>query len=469
MKTFYKIIALLVLIITFNNAGAQGTQTFNLTTFASGIQHPVCIANAGDSRLFVIDQAGYIDIVDSLGNVNPQPFFDIHGRVKYAGEEGLLGIAFHPQYATNGYFYVNYVGIGDSTHISRFKVKTGNPNEADTLSEFKLMTISQPFTNHKGGNLCFGPDGYLYIGLGDGGGGNAGDPGNRAQNLMDYHGKMLRIDVNNGTPYAIPATNPYSSSLSVYNEIWASGLRNPWRFSFDKLTGDLWIGDVGQSTSEELDLQPASSIGGENYGWRCYEGNLLYNDTGCVSANSYTFPIFTYPHNPECAVIGGYVYRGATTSPYYGYYFFADYCSDRIWALHKVSGSWVEDTIGIFPGNNFSTFGLDNKGQLYIAGLASGNIYRVLSNITGIAEVDNSSEIKVVQNPFSDNIIVKTGRTDQPVIQISLCDIKGVIIYNATTEEENYEFDTSALPAGTYLLKVTIAGKQTTLKLVKAK
>ena len=444
--------------------GQHSLNTNNLVPFATGLITPVCIANTGDSRLFVVDQHGKINIVDSAGNINPQPFLDITDRVSYGGEEGLLGVAFHPQYSTNGYFYVNYIGPSDSTHISRFSMIAGNPDLADPQSEFKLMTIYQPFTNHKGGDLNFGPDGYLYFGLGDGG--SAGDPGNRAQNPMDYHGKMLRIDVNNGNPYAIPPTNPFYGSMSALNEIWALGLRNPWRFSFARLTGDLWIADVGQNAIEEIDFQPAGDAGGENYGWRCYEGNQVYDSTGCAPASALTFPIYTYPHGEECAVTGGYVYRGSSSSPFYGYYFFADYCSDRIWTLHNVSGSWIKEDYGQFPGNNFSTFGQDSAGQLYVAGLTSGTIYKVIQHTTGIPQVP-ITRVKVIPSPFADRIRIETGLTSHEEIHLSLCDINGRTLYSSITKEMNPVIDLAFLPAGFYILNTEIAGKNSIEKLVK--
>lgn len=346
-----------------------------MVVFAKGLNHPVCIANAGDNRLFVVEQVGDIRILNSQGQVQSQPFLDIHDRVAFGGEQGLLGLAFHPDYKSNGYFYVNYIGLDGNTNISRFKVNPANTETADPQSEFKLLTVVQPFANHNGGDLCFGPDGYLYIGLGDGGSG--GDPGNRAQNPLEYLGKMLRIDVNQGSPYAIPVSNPFYNSTITLQEIWALGLRNPWRFSFDRLTGDLWIADVGQDAIEEIDFQPAGDKGGENYGWRCYEGNRVYNSSQCAASTNFTFPVYTYPHNPECSVTGGYVYRGSNSSIYYGQYFFTDYCSDNIWTLHKVANTWVKEDFGHFPGNNFSTFGEDFTGQLYLAGVTSGTIYLV--------------------------------------------------------------------------------------------
>lgn len=266
MKT-QKIFSPLILLLIFNFASCQNNgdpevpmDETKMVPFAQGLSNTTSITHAGDSRLFVVDQEGLIRIVDSNGNVNSQPFLDIQGRVTTGGERGLLGLAFHPQYNSNGYFYVNYVGEGDITHISRFNVSSSNEDLADPESEFVLLTVDQPATNHNGGNLSFGPDGFLYIGLGDGGG--SGDPDNRAQNPMDYLGKILRIDVDQGDPYAIPSSNPFFNSETALEEIWALGLRNPWRFSFDRLTGDLWIADVGQNEVEEINFQEAASQGG---------------------------------------------------------------------------------------------------------------------------------------------------------------------------------------------------------------
>jgi glucose/arabinose dehydrogenase len=464
MKTPYMIIPLLFLSLIFHSASCQESPAENiLVPFAAGINKPVCITNAGDNRLFVVDQAGYIRIIDTGGNIFPVPFLDIHDRVTYGGEQGLLGVAFHPQYSANGYFYVNYTGEGDSTHISRFTVSSGNQDLADPASEFKLMTIFQPYTNHNGGDLSFGPDGYLYIGLGDGG--SAGDPGNRAQNPMEYLGKILRIDVDLGNPYAIPPTNPFYNSLSTLGEIWALGVRNPWRFSFDRLTGDLWIGDVGQNSFEEIDFQPATSPGGENYGWRCYEANQEYNSSGCPGSSAFTFPVYTYPHGPECSITGGYVYRGTSSSPYYGHYFFADYCSDRIMTLHQVAGDWIEEDFGQYPGNNFSTFGEDASGQLYVAGLTTGTIYRVLENSTGIINDDVLAGIKLIQAPFSGKIRVETGLDGLHDMHLSLYNISGSMLFNDAAKAASFEFDPGYLPAGIYFLKIGIDGRSVVKKL----
>lgn len=468
MKLLHKILIASFLLIHTGTTGCKEIQTVAnpaLVIFASGLTTPVSIANAGDSRLFVVNQRGSVLVVDSLGNVNPVPFLDISSRVVYGGERGLLGITFHPNYKTNGYFYVNYVGAGDSTHISRFSVSSANPDRAQPSSELKLMTIFQPYTNHKGGDLRFGPDGYLYIGLGDGGSG--GDPQNRAQNLMELLGKMLRIDVNQGNPYSIPPTNPFYASLSMRNEIWAYGLRNPWRFSFDRLTGDLWIADVGQNAFEEINFQAASSTGGENYGWRCYEGNATYNTSGCNSPSNYTFPVYAYPHGTECSVTGGYVNRYSESSPYYGHYFFADYCGDKIWTLRKVAGNWVVETFGQFPNNNFSTFGEDASGRLYIADLTGGKIYRIVDNVTALDEMSHSHDIKVINSAGSGKVKILTGHNEEREMQLLLFDDIGLIHYNSVTKASNYEFDISYLSKGVYFLSVSINGKTLVHKLIK--
>ena len=468
MNSQNKILTLLFLVLQMVSVSCKEIQTIstaNLVAFTGGLISPVCISNAGDSRLFVIDQHGLIMIVDSNGVVNPQPFLDIRARVTYGGERGLLGLAFHPQYKTNGYFYVNYIGAGDSTHISRFSVNISDSNKADPSGEFKLLTIYQPFANHKGGDLCFGPDGYLYIGLGDGG--SAGDPGNRAQNRMEFLGKLLRIDVNNGIPYSIPESNPFYTGTNSRKEIWALGLRNPWRFSFDRLTGDLWIGDVGQNAIEEIDFQPSISKGGENYGWKCYEGNAVYDATGCNSITNYTFPVTTYAHGPECAVIGGYVDRSTVSSPSYGYYFFADYCSDKIWTLHYAAGNWVVHDVGMFPGNNFSTFGEDTFGRLYIAGFNSGTMYRINSIPTNVAEIQDSHHVKVIQLYESGKVRIVINQNDGTQLLLKLFNMSGISCFNSVTREPEFEIDINQLPKGIYFLEIGIDGRKQVYKLTK--
>jgi glucose/arabinose dehydrogenase len=349
--------------------------TVSLQSVATGFSSPVDIANAhdGSGRLFVVQQGGQIKIL-SAGQVLPTPFLNIASLIVAGGEQGLLGLAFHPNYASNGFFYVNYTRQGDgATVIARYTRSAADPNVADTdpASQSILLTIQQPFANHNGGQIRFGPDGYLYIGMGDGGSGN--DPGNRAQNLGTLLGKMLRIDVNSGSPYAIPPSNPFN------NEIWAYGLRNPWRFSFDRLTGDLFIADVGQSAWEEISFQAAGNGAGANYGWRVMEGAHCTGLDGgppCFDP-SFVLPILEYSHDWGCSITGGFRYRGAAYPALAGYLLFGDYCSGRVWGAKQYSnGLW---TVAQFltTGSNISTFGEDETGELYLATYNTGTIYRI--------------------------------------------------------------------------------------------
>ena len=345
---------------------------------ASGVAltQPVAITHAGDSRLFIVLQAGQIMVYDGT-TVLPTPFLDIRTLVLAGGERGLLGLAFHPRYAENGFFYVNYTDRpGGDTVIARYRVSAADPNRADPASASVLLLIDQPFANHNGGQLQFGPDGYLYIGMGDGGSG--GDPDNRAQNLGDPLGKMLRIDVDGGTPYAVPQSNPFRGQTSVRPEIWAYGLRNPWRFSFDRATGDLWIADVGQGSWEEVHFQPATSIGGENYGWRRMEGTHCFNPTTNCNNGTLVLPVIEYGHTSgACSVTGGYVYRGAQYPRLHGMYIYADYCNGMIWGATRSSTGAVTSQL-LFDASFFiSTFGEDVNGELYVGDHGGGRVLRL--------------------------------------------------------------------------------------------
>ena len=362
-----------VTLVTFAQPAIQ------LENFATGLSAPVDIVHAGDERLFVVERYGYIKIVQPDGSVNPVNFLDIHTQVESGyQEQGLLGLAFHPNYAENGYFFVHYNDLDGNTVIARFTVSTFDPDVADPTTELEVFTADQPFVNHNGGCLRFGHDGYLYIGLGDGG--SAGDPGDRAQNPENKLGKMHRIDIDGGSPYAIPASNPFAIATDTLPEIWAIGYRNPWRFSFDKLTGNMWIGDVGQNLQEEVDVELAGD-GGHNYGWRCYEGFEIFNDAGCDDdVSNYTMPILQYPHNFTTggfSITGGYVYRGSLYPGMYGYYLCADYVSGNWW--------WV-DADGPLPwcyermddvATDISVIGEDVNGELYCADLSTGKIYKI--------------------------------------------------------------------------------------------
>jgi glucose/arabinose dehydrogenase len=336
---------------------------------ASGLSRPVDIQNAGDGsgRLFIVEQAGVIRILQNDALIEA-PFLDIRELVDDGGnEQGLLGLAFHPDYESNGFFYVNYTGEGGHTVIARFHA---SGNAADLNSQAVLLRVEQPFPNHNGGALAFGPDGFLYIGLGDGGAG--GDPFGNGQNINALLGKILRIDVNRGEPYAIPSDNPFGTEVFHY------GLRNPWRISFDSATGDLWIGDVGQGQYEEIDYLGAGAKGGVNFGWDRYEGRHDY-ESGDPLTN-HTPPMFEYSHDEGCSVTGGYVYRGAMPE-WQGVYFFADYCSGRLWgALHYQSAAEESFKSALLyqTGVQILTFGVDEAGEVYFGGDNNGTIQRLV-------------------------------------------------------------------------------------------
>jgi glucose/arabinose dehydrogenase len=354
---------------------------------AFGFTEPVGIVFTGapgDTRMFIVERAGVIKIVEQDGHTLPIPFLNIAYKVNTGGssEKGLVGLAFDPNYAANGRFYVYYttpnfpITNHYEIHLARFNV-SADPDVASP-TETILLTIPHPDSQiHNGGELQFGRDGYLYLGPGDGGGG--GDPGNHAQNKDKLLGKILRIDVSGVPTYAIPASNPFTQTVGARAEIWAYGLRNPWRFSFDTATGDLYIGDVGQNTWEEVDFQAAHSGGGQNYGWNCFEGNHLYLPTppDCPLAPPLVTPVAEHDHSQgDEAIVGGYVDRGSLSPPINGYYVFADYISGRFWAMRP--GSWQVSNVGVLV-HNPSTLGQDPAGELYAASFSDGNIYRLVA------------------------------------------------------------------------------------------
>jgi glucose/arabinose dehydrogenase len=340
-------------------------------TVVSGFRRPTEVIHAGDGsgRLFIVEQAGVIYVLQE--GQQPSVFMDIRERVgDSANEQGLLGLAFHPNYEQNGYFYVNYTNNSGDTEIARFQVSS-NPDQGDPASETRILSAGQPFGNHNGGGLAFGPDGYLYIALGDGGAAN--DPAGRAQSLNTHLGKLLRIDVDGGSPYSIPPGNPFANGGGLA-EIWAYGLRNPWRFSFDALTGNLFIADVGQNQWEEVNAL-SLDVAGANYGWDYREGAHQFE--GSPPANlSLIEPMAEYNHSLGCSVTGGYVYRGAALPAWQGVYLYGDYCTGYIWALvQRPDGSW-QNSLVFELNDNISSFGLDGNGELYIAG-HQGTIYRL--------------------------------------------------------------------------------------------
>ena len=359
------------LILFFLAATTLAADEITLTPLLSGLNQPTTITHANDLRLFVTSQLGRIFVLQ-LGatSVNTTPFLDVSSLVSCCDERGLLGLAFHPRYHDNGFFYIDYTNRNGDTVIARYRVSATDPNRADPASAKILLTIAQPFANHNGGELQFGPDGFLYIGMGDGG--NAGDPQNNGQSFNTLLGKILRIDVDNGDPYAIPPNNPFINQSGKRPEIWAYGLRNPWRFSFDRSNGDLWIADVGQGQWEEVDLQPSTSIGGENYGWRKMEGTHCFNPTSNCRDSTMTLPIIEYDHNNNrCSITGGYRYRGTKSSRLQGTYVYADFCSGTIWGATNTNGTWVTRVLAQ-TNLGITTFGEDVNGELYV-GENNGN------------------------------------------------------------------------------------------------
>ena len=435
MKKLINYLALIF--ICYNSSFSQSVL---LESFGPSFNSPVEIKNAGDERLFVVEKSGKIKILNQNGSVNSTPFLDIEDRVSTnANERGLLGLAFHPNYPENPFFFVNYTNNSGATTISKFSVSANQDiaNDSETI----LLEINQPYANHNGGCINFGPDGNLYIGMGDGGSG--GDPQNYSQNTESLLGKMLRINVNSGA-YSIPENNPYG------DEIWSIGLRNPWKFSFDSLNGDLWIADVGQNEFEEINMvqnNPANI----NYGWRCYEGNEPYNLSGCPD-EGLTFPVSTYSHYSsgdfKCSITGGYVYRGNQISGLNGVYFFADYCSGEIGLLSKNENDEWDMSLA-FPNINGSwvSFGEDINGELYIASI-NGGIYKIIDAALSNNEID-SNTLNYFPNPFQDYIQINS---DRP-INIELYDLSG----RKLREFKNYNqeiLDLGFLNKGTYIIKV---------------
>ncbi|MCB0688666.1 MAG: PQQ-dependent sugar dehydrogenase [Saprospiraceae bacterium] len=384
---------------------------YQLNVFKSGFSQPLGLDHAGDGsqRIFVVEKGGKIKIIAD-GTILATPFLDISAKISTGGEQGLLGLAFHPNFKQNGYFFVHYTNTSGDSQISRFSKSSANPNLADPNSEFSILTQDQPFSNHNAGAIRFGPDGYLYIGFGDGGSG--GDPGNRAQNKKLLLGKMLRIDIDGGSPYSIPADNPFVSDTSTLDEIWAIGLRNPWQFSFDRLTGDLWIGDVGQDAREEINYQSASSSGGQNYGWRCYEGDITYNTTNCGPMGNYTFPVFAEKHRTTGpnSLAGGFVYRGGNKC-FQGVYFCAETRADTFYTIIPTLSGWSVDR-KLFPGiNNVAAFGEDEAGDLYAVSL-NGTIYKIVGDDQTISGTPISPGIYSIKGNILSNGNIQSGSVE---------------------------------------------------------
>ena len=378
-----KYILLLLIIVQMTNFAQYDFEVaFPNLNFINALD----LQNSGDgtNRLFAVEQAGRIKVFENQTNVNTTKLFlDITDRVTAGGETGLLGLAFHPDYENNGYFYVNYTAPSPlRTIISRFSVSSSNPDSADKNSELILLTYNQPFSNHNGGYVAFGPDGYLYIAAGDGGSG--GDPQGNGQSITTLLGKIIRIDVNNPQPplsYGIPADNPFidSTNVNIRKEIYAWGLRNTWRFSFDSITGWLWAGDVGQNLWEEVDIIQS----GKNYGWRCYEGTHVFDLSGCNGV--YENPIWEYTHNSTggFSITGGYVYRGQNVPELYGKYIYGDYVSRNVWALEYDGINPTINTQITQAPSSITSFGVDEDQELYLVSF-NGKIYKFIPSVVPV-------------------------------------------------------------------------------------
>jgi glucose/arabinose dehydrogenase len=373
----------LLLLLAFSTSTALASPSkslavsfkLGLQSVADGFQTPVYVTSAGDTRLFVVEKAGRILILDQ-GKRAEKPFLDIVSIVRSSeNERGLLSVAFHPKYADNGLFFVYYTALNGDITIARYKV-SAEPNVADPASAKILLKVAHSRSNHNGGLVLFGPDGYLYTGLGDGGGG--GDPDRNGQNPKTLLGKILRLDVDNGDPYAIPADNPFADGTQGQPEVWAWGLRNPWRFSFDRLNGDLYIADVGQNQYEEINVQKAGTPGGQNYGWNTMEGQHCYGTTTC-NRNGKVVPVAEYDHSQGCSITGGFTYRGKDFPKMAGAYFYSDVCSGRMWALQETQpNAWEVTELPLTGQLSVSSFGQDHNGELYLTDLSSGTVYRLV-------------------------------------------------------------------------------------------
>ncbi len=467
---------LLLSLILFTLVGFS--QTIAIQSFATGFSSPVTISHPNnDSRLFVVQQRGLIRILNSNGTINATPFIDLTATVSSSGSErGLLGLAFHPNYATNGLFFVNYTRASDGfTVIAKYSV-SANPEIANTTGTI-LMVINQPASNHNGGCIQFGPDGYLYIGMGDGGG--AGDTSGYAQNLdlaftpvvgnpsRIYLGKMLRIDVDTNAPglnYGFPPTNPFITQPGK-QEIWARGLRKPWKFTLNRLNGDMWIGDVGQNAVEEINriTNPLPNTG-LNFGWRCYEGTAAYNTSGCEAIGTMTMPLTQYTHTATggCSITGGYFYTGSLYPNFQNKYFFADYCINRI-GYSNTAGA-ITYSANFSGTNNFTTFGEDINGELYIAN--SSTVFKIVDTTAGTSEFELNG-FSLYPNPTKDTFFIKS-KTDVLATNLELFDTTGKLLLSKKLEAtpEN-SISVANFAKGIYLVTVeTTNGNRYNTKLV---
>jgi len=420
-----------ILLLVLTNVSFISSQEIILDPVIGGFEIPVDITHAGDDRLFIVEKTGAIKILLANGTVLPSPFIDLDPIVNsQANERGLLGLAFHPNYAANGFFFVYYTNASGATVVSRFSV-TSDPYVADPSSEKIIFTTPQPFNNHNGGCIKFSPDdGFLYIGIGDGG--SFGDPQDNGQDGLSYLGKILRIDINGMGAYDIPQSNPFIDDPMTRDEIWSTGWRNPWRFSFDRETHDMWVGDVGQNEWEEIDFESPGD-GGRNYGWRCFEGNVQYNFKDCDAGDEFTFPVFVYANssfNKGCSVTGGFVYRGQDYPSLFGSYIFADFCSGQFWTTRKSDCGFVTNENYRGERNEYSALGEDVNGELYVAALGEGRIYKITTecdlNITAsitapscLGATDGRIDLEITASSAISSILWSTGVGTEDLTEVT--------------------------------------------------
>jgi glucose/arabinose dehydrogenase len=458
MKIFYTNCCFLLLFnfIGFTYGYSQPTIAYN--TIITGLNSPVDIVNAGDgtNRIFVVEQGGVIKVYNS-SYASPGTFLTVTG-ISSGGEQGLLSLAFHPDYENNGFFWVYYTNAAGDLELSRYKVSAVNANQADAASKQVVMTIPHPGqSNHNGGKLNFGTDGYLYFATGDGGG--AGDQPNNAQNGNSLLGKMLRINVSIGTSapfYTVPNDNPFVSNANVLDEIWALGLRNPFRWSFDRSNGAMWIGDVGQGQKEEINHRTAAQSAGANYGWRCYEGTLTYNTSGCLDAGNYVFPVYEYNNlqgsNTPASVVGGFVYRGTTHASMQGYYFATDVYSGN---LHKINASTFAASVQTGLPTLVAGFGETEAGELLAVSL-NGTAYSLTPNLpTSVTNVNDEKKPRLYPTVITEQRF--TLELPEAYTHLQIISINGVVMQqqNISGRTGTTEINISSLPTGMYMVKLT--------------
>ncbi len=476
------------LLIASVGASPAAAQTVELAV--EGLSNPVrLVSPPDDPRLFVLEQNGLVRVFDRDGT-DRGVFLDVVDQSSCCGERGLLGLAFAPDYATSGRFYVNYTDNGGDTRVVRYLVSGDDPDRADPASAQDIIQIDQPYGNHNAGHLEFGPDGMLYVGMGDGGSG--GDPENRAQDPQSLLGKMLRLDVSGpDAGYAIPDDNPFLGT-DHRDEIWAVGLRNPWCWGFDRLTGDLWIADVGQNALEEIDWQPADSPGGENYGWRLMEGTECYDPpSGCNEDGSLTLPVYEYTHGGapfRCSISGGYVYRGSAVPGLAGRYLFSDYCSDQIWALdHDAQSGAVsvaELTAQLTPPGGYEnvvSFGQDSDGELYVVSKNDGRIWRIVADTTAAGDLPQAVRLEQnVPNPFNPRTTIAYAvPAGGAPVTLEVLDVRGIVLRTLVDGMrpegrqvavwDGADQDGRALAAGVYLYRLRAPGVEEVRKMALLK